>query len=393
MSSTGSPAITSLLNPPDTTSTATPAPTGTPQGLSTSAPPPAPIDTPPAPAPATAPATAPYTAKTYDVTPQMTVAGQIKDIIASGSPLMQQAETAAKNTMNQRGLINSSQAIGAAQDSVYRAATPIAAADAATYAKAASENTAAGNKALEFNAGAENTSQIAKLQSDTTLTAQDMQDKTSALVTDTNAKLQTYLGQLQSNTTLTTQQMASEAQKAISSANNVSSQLIARIQADNSLSISEKNNQSSQIVAQMNNENARTVQQMTNNAALENIRANGEINTQIEKLSEANKNLLQTSSSASQVYSQMLVTMSNIQTNKDLSADQKQVALNNQVTQLNDYLGTLSQISGVPGLSSLLDFGSAPGSASSSVSNSGVAYTDPGGNQYGSNGQYLGAAL
>jgi hypothetical protein len=89
MSSPGTPA--SLINgaPPPVTDAA-----GTPQNLQTTVAPPAPTPAPPAPAPAQAPATAPYEAEKYDVTPQMTVAGQIKDIIASGSPLMQQAETA-----------------------------------------------------------------------------------------------------------------------------------------------------------------------------------------------------------------------------------------------------------------------------------------------------------
>ncbi len=410
MSSPGSPV--GLINgaPPPVIPSA-------PQNLPTLMNPPAPTAAPPTPAPVQAPATSPYEAKTYDVTPQMTVAGQIKDIIASGSPLMQQAETAAKETMNQRGLINSSQAISAGQDSVYRAATPIAAADASIYAKAASENAAAGNKALEFNAGAANASQIAKLQADTTLTSQDMQNKTSVLVADTQAKLQTYLGQLQSNTTLSAQQMASEAQKAIASANNVSSQQIARIQADSSLSVAEKNTQSAQIIAQMNNENSRVVQGMVNAAALENIKANGVVNMEIERMTEANKTLLQTSASASQVYTQMLTSMSNIMTNKDLSEDQKQTALNNNVQQLNDFLATLSKISGIPGMESLLTFGPATGATgpapdgSLSLSspapaapdysgqqsygaggffNGGVAYTDSGGNQYDQNGNYLG---
>lgn len=400
----------------------TPAPAGTPQNLLTTATPPPATETPPTPVPVTAPATSPYEAKQYDVTPEMTVAGQIKNIIASGSPLMQQAETNAKNVMNQRGLINSSQAIGAAQDSVYKAATPIAVADAAAYQKAASENTAAGNKALEFNAGAENAAEIAKLQADTTLSAQDMQNKTSVLVADTQAKLQTYLGQLQSNTSLTAQQMASEAQKAINAANNVSAQLIARIQSDTSLSIEQMQNQSAQVIAAMNNENARVVQDMVNKAALDNIKANGVINTEIQRMTDANKTLLQTSASASQIYTQMLTSMSNIMTNKDLSAEQKQTALNNNVQQLNDALAVLSKISGIQGLESLLDFGPASGGggANAPASNTGptyddpneqaaygilsgtlgkaslgqgvVAYTDSGGNQYDSYGNYLGTA-
>ncbi len=43
-----------------------------------------------------------YNPNAYQVTPEQTVAGQIKNIIASGSPLMEQAEANAKNLMNQR---------------------------------------------------------------------------------------------------------------------------------------------------------------------------------------------------------------------------------------------------------------------------------------------------
>lgn len=338
----------------------------------------------------TPPATAPYDAKTYDVSPNMTVAGQIKDIIASGSPLMQQAEANARGEMNRRGLINSTQAITAGQDAVYAAATPIATADAQAYQKAASENTAATNTARQFNSGAVNaagiaglqanttlTAQdmqnkaskaIADLQANTTLTAQDMQDKSSQIIAGMNSDLQRYLGQLSSNTSLTTQQMATEAQKAVAAANNASAQLIARIQSDTSLSIQDKQDMSSQIIAQMNNENARVVQDMVNKAALENIQANGVVNERIQQLTNDNKTLLQTSASASQIYTQMLTAMSNIQTNTDLSEGQKTTALNNQVQELNDALATLSKISNIPGMESLLNFqSSVPGAADNST--------------------------
>ena len=67
-----------------------------------------------------------YDAKAFNVAPNQTVASQIKDIIASGSPLMQQAETNARNQVAQRGLINSSIGVGAAQNAVLSAALPIA---------------------------------------------------------------------------------------------------------------------------------------------------------------------------------------------------------------------------------------------------------------------------
>lgn len=361
MSSPGLPdpnANNSLLN--STPGSVTPPPTGTPQNIPTITPPPPPTSPEPPAAPNfQQPQTAPYTPQAYEVKPEQTVAGQIKDIIAAGSPLMQQAEANARNVMNQRGLINSSTAISAGQAALYDRALPIAQADAARYAAASDKTMDARNTALQFNAAADNTAAIAKLQSDTTLTAQEMQDKTSVILQDTQTKLQSYLAQLSSNTTLTAQQMATEAQKAVSAANNVSAQVIARIQADTSLSVEDKQSATQKIITEMNNNNARAVQDMVNQGALANIRANGVVNTQIEQITAANKTLLQTSASASQVYTQMLQTMSAITTNTNLTQDQKTQALNNAVQQLNSAMSVFSTISGIQGLESDLVFSQA----------------------------------
>lgn len=79
----------------------------------------------------------------WSVSPDMTVQSQLKNVMDQNSPLMQQAKTQGLQMANDRGLLNSSIAESAAMDSMYKAALPIAAADAATYAKSASEN--AGN--------------------------------------------------------------------------------------------------------------------------------------------------------------------------------------------------------------------------------------------------------
>lgn len=79
--------------------------------------------------PATAPAVAPFTPINLPG-PATTVAGGVEKIIAQDSPLMQQAAARANAKMNERGLLNSSQAISAGQSAVLDAATPIAAADA-----------------------------------------------------------------------------------------------------------------------------------------------------------------------------------------------------------------------------------------------------------------------
>lgn len=101
--------------------------------------------------PAVATAAPTPAAATTDWTPDAnsTVAGQVASITAAGSPLIDQATTAAKQQQNAKGLLNSSLAITAGQDAVYRAALPMAQQDANTYAQAG-----------QFNAGAKNTAAL-----------------------------------------------------------------------------------------------------------------------------------------------------------------------------------------------------------------------------------------
>ena len=59
--------------------------------------------------------------------------GQLANVLDSNNPLMQRAETRAKQGMNQRGLLNSTMALQAGQAALYDAALPIAQQDANTY--------------------------------------------------------------------------------------------------------------------------------------------------------------------------------------------------------------------------------------------------------------------
>lgn len=116
------------------------------------------------------PETATTPAGTWTPTADQTVAGNVDQIIAADSPLMQRAATRADQQMNKRGLINSSMAIGAGQTAVMDAALPIAQQDAQTRAQAAqygaqSKNQLqlagqeATNRAAEYGANAQNTLQ------------------------------------------------------------------------------------------------------------------------------------------------------------------------------------------------------------------------------------------
>ena len=74
-----------------------------------------------------------------------TVAGQLESVIAKDSPLLQQARTRATQTMNSRGLSNSTMAMGAADSALYDTALNIAAPDAQIYADAGKTNAAQKN--------------------------------------------------------------------------------------------------------------------------------------------------------------------------------------------------------------------------------------------------------
>lgn len=109
------------------------------------------------------------TAKGYDPTkwsvdnPQ-TVSGQLSGLLSKGSPLLDQAQARSNMQMNQRGLLNSSMAIGAGQAALYQAALPIATADAQTYAQAGNFNANASNAANQFNTAATNQQTLANQQ-------------------------------------------------------------------------------------------------------------------------------------------------------------------------------------------------------------------------------------
>ena len=92
-----------------------------------------------------------YTPAKWEVTPDQTVEGRVKGIIEKNSPLMQLADTQAKQEANQRGLLNSSLAVGASQDAMTRAALPIAQADAITAATAGKYGADSANAASQFN--------------------------------------------------------------------------------------------------------------------------------------------------------------------------------------------------------------------------------------------------
>jgi hypothetical protein len=86
----------------------------------------------------------------------MTVRNQVKDTIAEDGPLMQQARANAQMQANERGMVNSSFATGAAQAAVMDRAIDMGKQDANTNAQSGQFNADSANKNSMFNAGQTN---------------------------------------------------------------------------------------------------------------------------------------------------------------------------------------------------------------------------------------------
>lgn len=196
--------------PPVVTPTGTPSPTGTsPLGLidSTSqAPLPPPSSIPPVAgytpvAGAVAPASSQgYTPTPYTVPEQGTVQKQIMDIVAADSPLMQQARQNAIQQMQQRGLLNSSIAVGAGEQAVISQALPIATSDAAAYNAAMTNTVNAQNAASAFEATSANAVQTLNAQLATQMNATNANAANVALSQETQAQNNRSLTLIDNNT-------------------------------------------------------------------------------------------------------------------------------------------------------------------------------------------------
>lgn len=233
-------------------------------------------------------ATATPTARTVDPATE-TIEGRLPGILSQNSELMQLAKSNSGQQMNNRGLLDSSLAIGAAQTAVLGAAMPIAGNDAATYANAANLTNQNINNASTFNA--EQTNSVA---------AQNLAANTQKYSTDTNA-----------NTNIAT----------------------ANISADTS----------------------RTNAILSARTQIEAANIDADTRTNLANIEANYKTLLQTESSAAQIYQQIAKNISDITMSMDLDGPNKQAAIDLQVQNLENGFAILGRIGNLD-LSSLLDF-------------------------------------
>ena len=129
----------------------------------------------------------------WSVTPEQLTSNQLAGILQSNSPLMQQASTAADQSMAARGLLNSSMTGGAEESSMIAAATPVAQANANTLAAAASQNTQNTQQTNLANASAENTTAQFNSQQGLTAATTNASNTLAAAQTYFNGQLQTAM--------------------------------------------------------------------------------------------------------------------------------------------------------------------------------------------------------
>lgn len=270
----------------------------------------------------------------WNVTNPQTVQNQLTGIIDANSPLMQQARTGALQQMNQRGLINSSMAVGAGQEAVIRQALPIAQQDAQTFARSGEFNANAANQMAQFNTGQTNTaSQFGAAASNQAALANQAAQNTAAQFTSS---------------------AANQASLANVSAQNQAAQFTAGAA-----------NQASQQYAQALNATVNKMLDQSMQYALANADSQTKIELQnidaqtrkdLAATEAAYKNQMQASASANEIFQQVSKNISDLMANPDLETAAKQAAVDSQKAYLQNALGILSATSGIPGLKNLLTF-------------------------------------
>jgi len=263
-----------------------------------------------------------------------TVESRISNIIKHDSPLMQQAKTKADRASNSRGLLSSSMAVGAAQDSVIKAAQPIASQDATTSKEMKLTNQAAANQAAQFGADQTNAANVQVYQGKT---QKDLQNRKAEI----DKELLTADGEVRSKLL----QEQGEIDKAMQSAQQKHetdrqfSDAVYRANLQNDAQGHEKTIELSRQQHELN------LQKMTNDQVLAREKVAGDFDVLIENDRQA-ANAMLTYDTA----------VANILNNPEMKTEDKNAAIIRLGQNLETTLTIIGQASG-KGYAELLDFG------------------------------------
>lgn len=142
----------------------------------------------------------PYTSSPYSVSDGGLVQKRVLDLVKDDSPLMMQSRRDAVGQMNERGLVNSSQAITAGQDAVIKSAMPIALADAQSINTADWKTSDAKNTASQFNAASDNAASSLNAQLTTSMNMNNANAQNNAMGANAQAQNVRNLALIDNNT-------------------------------------------------------------------------------------------------------------------------------------------------------------------------------------------------
>ena len=268
-----------------------------------------------------------YEPAAFEVKPEQTVQEQIRRVIGENSPLLQQAEARARQLVNERGLLNSSIAVGEGQKALYDIALPIASADAQTYERAGTNTTNALLASRAFKAGAENTASQANAALGT-----DVSKFNAGLGTDVskfNAGLMTDISK--ANAALGT-----DVAKANAAARNAA--LAQGADAALRQVLQTADNDTKTLLQSMSDKAALTRTQFTADTQLKIAQIDQETKKYLGQLDANNRQLIQTNASLANMYQETVKNIASIAASQTMTPEAKRAATDSQLNLLNEGL-------------------------------------------------------
>lgn len=261
-----------------------------------------------------------YKPNEFTVNKESTVAGQLDSVIKQDSPLLQQArrraELKSNQAMNDRGLLNTSLAVGAATEAadaaLYDRALPIAQQDATTYGTAATNTTNAQNAAF-----------YAKMQADNAAAMR--------------------AAELNTNVSLANADATTKADAATAGTANQFKQT--GLETDRALQLADKDYQRAMATATLDANTRLQLANLDNATRLE--LANVDRNTRVELTTIENnyRQLLQLNQDAASMYNQVSTNISNISAS-NMSQGAKDSAIQTQLNLLRQGLSAKQAVTG-----------------------------------------------
>lgn len=279
----------------------------------------------PAKAAAAKPTTVGYDPSQFSVQPKATVAQQFQDLSSMDSPLLKQARARATRNvnqqMNQRGLINTSLAMGAvteaADQAVYDKILPIAQQDATTHFTADTNTTNADNAAKYAKMQADNMASLrgAELDTNVSLANADAMNKQGAQAAEAASRVQ-----------------------------------LTGMETARALALADKEFERAMGTAQLDATTRIQLAEMDHNTRMDLANVDRDTRVELAAIENNYRQLLQTNQDLSTMYNQVSVNIANIATS-NLSKEAKQAATQSQLNILKQALDAKQAIVGTPATS------------------------------------------